>query len=93
MVSLSAVEDLAAAVWPDCWSAVVAIADPRKGERLVLVTDSPHAQPAALLAHAETVGAPDLAVPRKVVRIGAPVLLGTGKTDYAAVQRIAQAEA
>ena len=37
-------------------------------------------------------GAPDIAVPRKMIKVGAPVLLGTGKTDYAAVQRIALAE-
>jgi acyl-[acyl-carrier-protein]-phospholipid O-acyltransferase/long-chain-fatty-acid--[acyl-carrier-protein] ligase len=92
MVSLSAVEDLAADLWPEGWRAVVAVADPKKGERLVLVTDVPHANPKALLAHAQAVGAPDIAVPRKVITVGAPVLLGTGKTDYAAVQRIAVAE-
>ena len=31
-------------------------------------------------------------MPRKVIKVGAPVLLGTGKTDYAAVHRIAVAE-
>ena len=93
MVSLSAVEDLAADVWPDCWRAVVTIPDAKKGERLVLVTDEREAVTATLLAHAQVVGAPDLAVPRKIVKVPEPVLLGTGKTDYAAVQRIAEAEA
>jgi acyl-[acyl-carrier-protein]-phospholipid O-acyltransferase / long-chain-fatty-acid--[acyl-carrier-protein] ligase len=92
MISLQAVEDLAATLWPDCWCAVAAVADPKKGEKLVLITDDPHASSQALLAHAESVGAADIAVPRKVVKVGAPVLLGTGKTDYAAVQRIAVAE-
>ena len=93
MISLSAVEDLAADVWPDCWRAVVTIPDAKKGERLVLVTDEREAVTASLLAHAQAVGAPDLAVPRKIVKVAEPVLLGTGKTDYAAVQRIAEAEA
>jgi acyl-[acyl-carrier-protein]-phospholipid O-acyltransferase/long-chain-fatty-acid--[acyl-carrier-protein] ligase len=92
MISLQAVEDLAADVWPDCWRAVVAISDAKKGERLVLVTDEPGAVTASLLAHAQAVGAPEIAVPRKIVKVGEPVLLGTGKTDYAAVQRIAEAE-
>lgn len=92
MISLSAVEDLAAGLWPDCWRAAVAVADPKKGERLVLVTDAAHASPQALLAYAADHGAPDIAVPRKMIKVGAPVLLGTGKTDYAAVQRIALAE-
>jgi acyl-[acyl-carrier-protein]-phospholipid O-acyltransferase/long-chain-fatty-acid--[acyl-carrier-protein] ligase len=92
MISLQAVEDLAAGVWPDGWRAVVSISDAKKGERLVRVTDEPQAVTATLLAHAQAMGAPDLAVPRKIVKVGAPVLLGTGKTDYAAVQRIAEAE-
>ena len=92
MISLQAVEDLAADLWPECWRAVVSVADPKKGERLVLVTDAPTASWQALLAHASAHGAPDIAVPRKVIKVGAPILLGTGKTDYAAVQRIAVAE-
>jgi acyl-[acyl-carrier-protein]-phospholipid O-acyltransferase/long-chain-fatty-acid--[acyl-carrier-protein] ligase len=92
MISLAAVEDLAADLWPEGWRAVVSVADKKKGERLVLVTDVPHASSQALLAHAQSVGAPDIAVPRKVIKIGEPILLGTGKTDYAAVARIALAE-
>src|SRR5262249_2233377 len=38
MVSLAAVEALAAELWPNAPSAVVALPDPRKGERLLLVT-------------------------------------------------------
>ena len=34
MISLAAVEALAAELWPDALSAVVAVPDPRKGERL-----------------------------------------------------------
>jgi acyl-[acyl-carrier-protein]-phospholipid O-acyltransferase/long-chain-fatty-acid--[acyl-carrier-protein] ligase len=92
MVSLSAVEDLAAAVWPDSWRAVVSITDARKGERLVLVTEETEAVTATLLAHAQAVGVPELIVPRKIVKVPEPVMLGTGKTDYAAVQRIAEAD-
>jgi acyl-[acyl-carrier-protein]-phospholipid O-acyltransferase/long-chain-fatty-acid--[acyl-carrier-protein] ligase len=92
MISLSAVEDLAADVWPDCWRAVVSIADPKKGERLVLVTDETEAVTATLLAYAQAIGAPELMAPRKIVKVGEPILLGTGKTDYVAVQRIAEAD-
>ena len=38
MVSLSAVEALVTELWPSAQSAVVALPDPRKGERLILVT-------------------------------------------------------
>ncbi len=92
MISLQAVEDMAAHVWPDCWRAVVSIPDAKKGERLVLVTDEREAVTASLLAHAQAIGAPEIAVPRKIVKVPEPVLLGTGKTDYAAVQRIAETD-
>jgi acyl-[acyl-carrier-protein]-phospholipid O-acyltransferase/long-chain-fatty-acid--[acyl-carrier-protein] ligase len=92
MISLSAVEDLAAAVWPNAWRAVVSIPDPKKGERLVLVTDAMDAEIATLINHARAIGFPDWALPRKIIRAPEPLLLGTGKTDYPAVQRIVEAE-
>ena len=88
MVSLTAVEGLAEAVWPDGRHAVVAVSDPKKGERLVLVTDRHDAEVALLAAFARTNGAPELAVPKKIVKVEAVPLLGTGKTDYAAVQEM-----
>ena len=92
MVSLTAAEDLAAAVWPDCRHAVVALPDSKKGERLILVTDRRDADPGPLLAHAQQIGAPELAVPRKIIRVPEIPVLGTGKTDYVALQRIVDAE-
>ena len=38
-------------------------------------------------------GAPEVAVPRKIVRVPEIPLLGTGKTDYVAIQRMAETEA
>jgi acyl-[acyl-carrier-protein]-phospholipid O-acyltransferase/long-chain-fatty-acid--[acyl-carrier-protein] ligase len=93
MVSLTAAEDLAAAVWPDSRHAVVALPDPKKGERLVLVTDRQGAEPGALLAHAQAAGASELAVPKKIIAASEVPVLGTGKTDYVAVQRLADADA
>lgn len=93
MVSLTAAEDLATAIWPDSRHAVVALPDPKKGERLVLVTDRQGAEFAALTAHAQLIGAPELTVPRKVIIAAEIPVLGTGKTDYVAVQRMAEADA
>lgn len=92
MVSLTAAEDLACAVWPDARHAVVALPDPKKGERLVLVTDRRDADAAPLLAYAQEIGAPEIAVPRKIIRVPEIPVLGTGKTDYVALQRIVDAE-
>ncbi|HYG25392.1 MAG TPA: AMP-binding protein [Caulobacteraceae bacterium] len=90
MVSLTAAEDLATAVWPEGRHAVISMPDPKKGERLVLVTDCSEANIAPLVAHAQTVGAPELAVPRKILKVPEVPVLGTGKTDYVAIQRIAE---
>jgi acyl-[acyl-carrier-protein]-phospholipid O-acyltransferase/long-chain-fatty-acid--[acyl-carrier-protein] ligase len=92
MVSLTAAEDLAASVWPDCRHAVVAVPDSKKGERLVLVTDRRDAEADPLIAHAQSIGAPEIAVPRKIIRVPEIPVLGTGKTDYVALQRIVDAE-
>jgi acyl-[acyl-carrier-protein]-phospholipid O-acyltransferase/long-chain-fatty-acid--[acyl-carrier-protein] ligase len=92
MVSLTAAEDLASSVWPDCRHAVVAVADPKKGERLVLVTDFRDADSAPLIAHAKAIGAPEIAVPRRIIRVPEIPVLGSGKTDYVALQRIVDAE-
>ena len=92
MVSLTAAEDLAAAVWPDSRHAVIAMPDAKKGERLVLVTDRRDAAPAPLVAYAQSIGATELAVPRKIIKVPEIPVLGTGKTDYVAIQRMAEAE-
>ncbi|NIR98137.1 MAG: AMP-binding protein [Gammaproteobacteria bacterium] len=92
MVSLAAVEELAAEVWPDAHHAVVTLPDPQKGEQLVLVTDRAEAQRAELLARARADGVGEINVPRKIVTAGTVPVLGTGKTDYSAVQTLAAQE-
>jgi acyl-[acyl-carrier-protein]-phospholipid O-acyltransferase/long-chain-fatty-acid--[acyl-carrier-protein] ligase len=92
MVSLAAAEALADAAWPKGRHAVITMPDPRKGERLVLVTDWPDAEASALLAHAQSVGASELSVPRRVLKTSEVPVLGTGKTDYVAVQRMVEAD-
>ncbi len=93
MVSLTAVERLASAVWPESRHAVVAVPDTRKGERLVLVTDRTDADVARLAAWAKDHGAPELAVPKKIMRVPEVPVLGTGKTDYVSIQRMAETDA
>ncbi len=92
MVSLTAVEGIADAVWPEGRHAVVSIPDSRKGERLVLVTDREDAEVAPLAEWARTNGAPELAVPKRIVKVGELPVLGTGKTDYVAIQKMAEVQ-
>ncbi|WP_184719624.1 AMP-binding protein [Caulobacter sp.] len=91
MVSLTAAEDLASAVWPDGRHAVISMPDKKKGEKLILVTDCQTAAVTSLVAHAQSIGAPELAVPRKILKVTQVPVLGSGKTDYVAIQRMAEA--
>jgi len=93
MVSLTAVEGLASAVWPEARHAVVSIPDARKGEKLVLVTDRRDADVTRLAEWARSHGAPELAVPKKIMRVVEVPVLGTGKTDYVRIQQMAELEA
>jgi acyl-[acyl-carrier-protein]-phospholipid O-acyltransferase / long-chain-fatty-acid--[acyl-carrier-protein] ligase len=97
MVSLAAVEALAARLWPDDHHAVVALPDPRKGEQLVLVTDRAAASREALMAEARATGIPELFLPRIILPVERLPLLGSGKPDYKAiaelVPKLAQASA
>ncbi|MGD9830324.1 MAG: acyl-[ACP]--phospholipid O-acyltransferase [Hyphomicrobiaceae bacterium] len=90
MVSLAAVETLAATAWPSAQSAVVALPDARKGERLALVTTEPGATREPLLRQARARGTSELGVPADVIVVERLPLLGSGKTDYAGVLTLAR---
>lgn len=89
MVSLAVVENCASALWPDNMHAAIAIPDGRKGEQIVLVTDAANANRSDLIGWAQNHGVPELAVPRKIVHVDHVPVLGTGKTDYSGVSRMA----
>jgi acyl-[acyl-carrier-protein]-phospholipid O-acyltransferase/long-chain-fatty-acid--[acyl-carrier-protein] ligase len=85
MISLAAVEALAAELWPNALSAAAREIDPRKGERIVLVTQQRDATRADLLAFAKSRGASDLMVPAELMIVDKLPLLGSGKLDFTAV--------
>ncbi len=91
MVSLEAVEKLAAAAVPDTAHAASSQPDPQKGENLVLFTTDAALTRDTLLAKARELGYPEIAVPRKIVVLEALPLLGTGKIDYVALKGLAEA--
>jgi acyl-[acyl-carrier-protein]-phospholipid O-acyltransferase / long-chain-fatty-acid--[acyl-carrier-protein] ligase len=88
MVSLAAVESLAAELWPDVPSAVMAAPDPRKGERLILVTQKSDATRAEFQTYAKSHGASDLMIPAELMIVSILPLLGSGKVDLIGVAKL-----
>jgi len=91
MISLAAVEALASELWPDAQSAVVTEPDPRRGERLVLVTEEKDATRAAFQTYAKSKGASDLMVPSELMVVDKLPVLGSGKADLVGVARLVTA--
>jgi acyl-[acyl-carrier-protein]-phospholipid O-acyltransferase/long-chain-fatty-acid--[acyl-carrier-protein] ligase len=89
MISLTAVEMLAAELWPDALSAAATVPDLRKGERLILFTEQPTAKRADFQAFAKSRGASDLMIPSDILVVEKIPVLGTGKVDNVAVAKLA----
>jgi len=90
MISLAAVEMLAAELWPDALSAAAAVPDLRKGERIVLFTERSTARRADFQAFAKSKGTSDLMIPSDVTVLAQIPVLGAGKVDNVAVGKLAQ---
>jgi acyl-[acyl-carrier-protein]-phospholipid O-acyltransferase / long-chain-fatty-acid--[acyl-carrier-protein] ligase len=89
MISLGAIELMVQQLWPEDFHAAVAVADSRKGERIVLVTTRMPALRDELREYSRRFGATDLMVPAAIVNVPEIPLLGSGKTDYVTAQKIA----
>jgi acyl-[acyl-carrier-protein]-phospholipid O-acyltransferase/long-chain-fatty-acid--[acyl-carrier-protein] ligase len=87
MVSLTAVEELAAMVWPGHLHAAIARCHPAKGEEIVLISENPEADRGSLARGARDRGFPEIAVPRIVVHRANLPVLGSGKPDYVTLER------
>ena len=88
MISLAAVEMLAGDLWPNAPSAVVSVPDPRKGERLILVTQQRDATRSQFQAYAREHGASELALPSEILVIEKMPMLGSGKVDLLSLAKL-----
>jgi acyl-[acyl-carrier-protein]-phospholipid O-acyltransferase/long-chain-fatty-acid--[acyl-carrier-protein] ligase len=93
MISLSAVEMLAADLWPDALSAAVSVPDARKGERILLYTQQKDATRSDFIAFARARHASELMVPGDVIFMEKLPLLGSGKVDYITLTQIGREHA
>ncbi|MDR2838123.1 MAG: bifunctional acyl-ACP--phospholipid O-acyltransferase/long-chain-fatty-acid--ACP ligase [Azonexus sp.] len=90
MISLEVAEKLAAAASPAHQHAISSQPDAAKGEALVLFTTDANLNREMLAAKVRELGLPELAVPRKIQRVDALPLLGTGKIDYVTLKKMAE---
>ncbi len=85
MVSLDSVEKLAAAASKEYHHAVINVDDEKKGEALILFTTDAELQRKTLQQTAQSMGLPELSVPRVIRYLKEIPVLSTGKTDYPAL--------
>jgi acyl-[acyl-carrier-protein]-phospholipid O-acyltransferase/long-chain-fatty-acid--[acyl-carrier-protein] ligase len=93
MVSLTAVEAAVARLWPEQKHAVVNIADAKKGEQIVLLTEFRDANRDELVRFCRAEKMSELAVPRRIMVVAALPVLGTGKADYQKAKLMAAEDA
>jgi acyl-[acyl-carrier-protein]-phospholipid O-acyltransferase/long-chain-fatty-acid--[acyl-carrier-protein] ligase len=89
MVSLAVAENCASTLWRDHDHAAAVLPDKRKGEQIVLLTTYTKADRSDLQRWAQDHGVNELSLPRKIFQVPAIPVLGTGKMDIGAVQKLA----
>jgi len=90
MISLTAVEASILKIWAGFEHAVVAIADEKKGEQLVLFTTRPDTTFSEIVTDFKAQGLSELCVPKKIKVLETMCLMGNGKVDYVALNQLAQ---
>ncbi|HYP05380.1 MAG TPA: AMP-binding protein, partial [Bryobacteraceae bacterium] len=90
MVSLELVERIAAAALPNGIHAATSFKDSRRGEVIVLYTQDKLMARDVLQAAAREMGAPELAIPRRIIHVDRIPILGNGKKDYVTLGKMAQ---
>jgi acyl-[acyl-carrier-protein]-phospholipid O-acyltransferase/long-chain-fatty-acid--[acyl-carrier-protein] ligase len=90
MVSLELVERIASEAVPAATHAAASIKDSARGESIVLFTESKDLSRNDLKDAAARLGAPEIAVPRRVISAAKIPMLASGKKDYVAINRMAQ---
>jgi len=88
MVSLSAIEQLAAKAWPNAEHASTSLPEANKGEQVILLTTQQHANSQQLASSAK--GVSSIGLPRKVFVVESIPVLASGKINYLEVSELAK---
>jgi acyl-[acyl-carrier-protein]-phospholipid O-acyltransferase / long-chain-fatty-acid--[acyl-carrier-protein] ligase len=89
MVSLVSIEMNLQKLYADAVHAVVSIPDAKKGEQLVMFTTLPKPDRKVISNGLKELGSSELMIPKTIVSIVEIPVLGSGKTDYVSLNRMA----
>ena len=92
MVSLTAIEMKLQQLYPDYSFGVVGVPDDKKGEHLVCYTTLEKPDRKAIVAGLKELGCTELMIPKIFEHVAELPVLGTGKTDYVGLGRMARAK-
>ncbi|HAU1638850.1 TPA: AMP-binding protein [Legionella pneumophila] len=87
MVSLTAVEGIAASIWPELLHAAVVQKSPRKGEQIFLFTEAEYADKVSFIKKVKERGQSELLVPHMIYPACQIPVLPSGKIDYIALEK------
>ncbi len=90
MVSLTMIEAKLQQLYPDLGHAVVAVPDKKKGEQLVMFTTLEKPDRKKIADALKSLGVADLMIPKMVFELETMPMLGSGKTDYVTIARLAK---
>lgn len=90
MVSLNAIETKLMELYPEDAHAVVAVPDKKKGEQLVMFTTLKAPDRKEMATGLKRLGLSDLMIPKNIFPVDALPILGSGKTDYVTMNRMAK---
>ncbi|MDD2839974.1 MAG: AMP-binding protein [Rickettsiales bacterium] len=92
MISLGAVEFAINTLWEGYLQGVVVVPDDKRGEQLVLITQKEDACANDLVEHFRKSGLSELWIPKKILVMKEPPVLGAGKFDYLGCQKMVLAK-
>jgi acyl-[acyl-carrier-protein]-phospholipid O-acyltransferase/long-chain-fatty-acid--[acyl-carrier-protein] ligase len=90
MISLNAIEARLAGLYPEHGHAVVAAPDKKKGEQLVLFTTLAKPDRKDIATGLKRLGLAELMIPKNIFAVEQLPVLGSGKTDYVSLNRMAR---
>lgn len=82
MVSLTAIEQVLDQFYPDAKQGAIVVADERKGEKIIVITSAENASLSAVQQYFRAQNISELWMPKEVIYMKKPPLLGSGKFDY-----------